>query len=411
MIREWPPTPYPPREPNPNGDDLLDPVDWMTFSHRELHLMATTRLHPETARELSGEWLRTARKLDEIADKLIRLNQLTGGAWEGAAAELARHTGRQLSTWADETGNGARGVADYLDRHASNAEWASRAMPEPDHARGFDLLPNWRRDDPDADGPDAYPAGPRHAVDGGGTTPSAAGGIDFEAARFLVEDEGEARERRQHKHRRAAEVMTRMQANAVEIFGTIPRFTKPAVSARQDVDQVSDHTAGATSAAGYSGSSGGGTAGGGPETQAPGARSMGNGQVSGLPSGGMTSGNSGHGGPGGGRVAFGVAPLGGPTAAAAGRGVAGAMGVADRRGGPIGLISPGAGRRAGDDEAEHRSRGLLSGDAAIFDPDEDPAPEIVAADGYDEPPRSPGYEPPPPISLDRLPGNWVRRGA
>ena len=161
----WPPTPYPPREPNPNGDDLLEPVDWMTFSHRDLYLMATTRLHPETARELSGEWLRVGRKLDEIADKLVRLNRLTGGAWEGVAAEVARDTGRQLSAWADESGNGARGVADYLERHAGNAEWASREMPEPDGDRGPDRLPNWRRDDPDDDGPTSS----RPAADGGGT--------------------------------------------------------------------------------------------------------------------------------------------------------------------------------------------------------------------------------------------------
>jgi hypothetical protein len=387
--------------------------------------MATTRLHLDTARELSRKWLRVGRKLDEIADKLIRLNQLTRGAWEGSSAEIARHTGRQLSTWADESGNGARGVADYLDRHASNAEWASRAMPEPDGARGLGWLPNWRRDDPN-DGQDGDPMGPRSAVDGGvnggGTAPSSAGQIDFDSARFLVEDEGEARERRQHKHRRAAEIMARMQANAVEIFGTIPRFTKPVVSARQDVDHggnVSPHTTddrpvGATTAAGYAGASGVGTAGGGPETPAPGARSMGSGPerpASGIPSGGMTSGTPGNGARG--PVAFGAAPLGHPSAAAAGRGVGGAMGGADRRGGPAGLVSPGAGRRAGNDDVERRSRKLAGGDASIFEPDEDPAPEIVATDDaeYDETPRSAEVEPLPPISLDRLPGNWVRRGA
>lgn len=409
-IREWPPTPYPPREPNPNGDDLLDPVDWMTFSHRELHLMATTRLHLDTARELSGEWLRVGRKLDEIADKLIRLNRLTRGAWEGASAEIARQTGRQLSTWADEAGAGARGVADYLDRHAANAAWASREMPEPDGGRGLGWLPNWRRDDPDDDGPGGVAMGAQRAVNGGGTASSSAGRIDFDAARFLVEDEGEARERRQRKHRLAAEIMTRMQANAVEILGTIPRFTPPTVSVPHESDVVSpprpgpavDPLCGATTASGYAGTSNAGTVGAGPETQAPGARSMGNAPerpLSGIPDGG----NPGNGGlnVGSGRGAAGIAaaPLGGP----AGRAVGGAEG----RGGLVGVVPRANARGAGDDE--RRSRALVGGDAFLFEPDEDPAPEIVAE--YDETPRSPWHEPPPPISLERLPGNWVRRGA
>ncbi len=422
--REWPPTPYPPREPNPRGDDLLDPVDWMTFSHHDLHLMATTRLHLETARELSGEWSRVGRKLDEIADKLTRLNKLMGVAWEGAGAEVARHTGKQLSTWADETGHAARGVADYLDRHASNAEWASREMPEPDRDRGPDWLPNWRRDDPDNDpdaGHEAAAVGQKPAVNGG-TVPSSAGKVDFEAARSLVEDEGEARERRQRKHRRAAEIMTRMQANAAEIFGTIPRFAKPAVSGRHRNPQVVSPTTddplfSATAAAGHHGSSGGGTAGG-PDTSAPGTRSVGAGPerpASGVPTGGMTSGGPGNGGlgsgglgsggPDGGRgrgpVPFGAVPLGGAAAA----------GGADRRGGPAGMIAPRAGRRAGND-VERRSRALVGGDATIFEPDEDPESKIVATDDAEhETPRTPVHEPLAPISLARLPGSWVRRGA
>lgn len=397
-LRPWPPTPYPPREPNPHGDDLLEPVDWMTFSHRDLYLMATTRLRLETARELSGEWLRVGRKLDEIAGKLIRLNQLTRGAWEGSAAELARDTGKQLSTWADESGNGARGVADYLDRHASNAEWASRAMPEPDNDRGAAVLPNWRRDDPNDDGPDLAPAGP--AVNGGGTTPSSAGGMDFEAARFLVEDEGEARERRQRKHQRAAEVMTRMQANAVEILGTIPRFTTPAVAARPDPARTADdYVCGGTTAAGFSGPGGAG----GPETSAPGARSMDNGPeraAAGVSHGGQDSRLRGP-------VTFGAAPFGGTTAT--GRELVGVLGGADRRGGPGGLFAPGAVRGGGGDDTKRRSRSLVGGDASVFEPAEDP----VATDdaGDDETSHSPGFAPLPPISLDRLPGNWVRKGA
>ncbi len=405
-IREWPPTPYPPREPNPNADDLLDPVDWMTFSHRELHLMATTRLHLDTARELSGEWLRVGRKLDEIADKLIRLNRLTRGAWEGASAEIARHTGRQLSTWADEAGARARGVADYLDRHAGNAAWASREMPEPDGDRGLGWLPNWRRDDPDDDGLDAVPTGARPTGNGGGTTPSSTGRVDFDAARTLVEDEGEARERRQRKHRLAAEVMTRMQANAVEILGTIPLFTTPTVSVRHEIDDVepprsgpaADPLCGATTASGYAGPGSAGTVGAGPETQAPGARSMGNAPERPLLPNGGSPGNDGmHSGRGPAGIA--AAPLGGP----AGR----AVGGADGRGGAIGVV-PRATRRGTDDD-ERRSRALVSGDAFIFEPDDNPASEIVAE--YDETPRSPWREPPPPISLERLPGNWVRRGA
>ncbi|MGB3442667.1 MAG: hypothetical protein WBA97_28320 [Actinophytocola sp.] len=417
-VREWPPTPYPPRERNPQGDDLLDPIDWMTFSHRDLHLMATTRLHVETARELSGEWSRVGRKLDAIADKLIRLNKLMRVAWEGGAAEVARQTGEQLSTWADETGRAARGVADYLDRHASNAEWASREMPEPDGDRELGWLPNWRRDDPDDGGSDAGPVGQKPTVNGGGPAPSSAGQIDFDAARFLVEDEGEARERRQHKHRRAAEIMTRMQANAVEIFGTVPRFTKPAVSGRQgighggnvspDVRTADEHPFGATAAAGHPGSSGVGTAGGGPETAAPGARSPGSGlerPASGIPVGGMTGGSPGSGGLDGGRVrgqvGLGAVPLGGPAA----------VGGTDRRGGPVGMVSPRAPRGVGNDK--RRARALVGGDASIFEPDEDPAPEIaVTGDAeYDEMSRSPVDEPLRPISLARLPGNWVRRGA
>jgi hypothetical protein len=76
------------------------------------------------------------------------------------------------------------------------------------------------------------------------------------------------------------------------------------------------------------------------------------------------------------------------------------------------MIAPRAGRRAGND-AERRSRALVGGDASIFEPDEDPAPETVATDDAerDETPRSPVDEPLRPISLARLPGNWVRRGA
>jgi hypothetical protein len=159
-----------------------------------------------------------------------------------------------------------------------------------------------------------------------------------------------------------------------------------------------DPACGATTASGYAGPGGAGS-GAGPETQAPGARSMSNAPerpLSGFPNGGSPGNDGLHSGRGPAGIA--AAPLGGP----AGR----VLGGADGRGGAVGVV-PRATRRGTDDE--RRSRTLVSGDAFIFEPDDNPAPEIVAE--YDETPRTPWHEPPPPISLERLPGNWVRRGA
>lgn len=126
----WPPTQWPPIEPEPGVDDLGEPVDWMTYSHAALYQMATEGVAAEAALEVADEWSRLGEALDEIGTELRKAMTRCEEGWSGEAAELARETGRGLGDWSRETGKRAMNACVCVQQQAENARVAAQKMRE-----------------------------------------------------------------------------------------------------------------------------------------------------------------------------------------------------------------------------------------------------------------------------------------
>lgn len=412
-----PPVQHPPsREPMPNAHDLHVPLHWMTYSHHDLYLMATTLLHLDTANEVSLAWGKLATSLESIGDELAKLTKLTTGSWEGDAADLARETSKDLVQWADSASKQAKAVQKCLDRHIHNAEWASHAMPAPSNKpmTNFGALTNWRLDDPFHPNPEP-----------GVPTPVPAAGFaggGFGAASQLIADDGPEREQRAQLHQRAAHVMHELQIRSAKVYDDVPRFDAHDPKKRahhghqgtgedpQHHDQHRTHDDADTGQHDRPANHGRATAhtvhephphlAGHPDDEVAGSTSAASAAVPGGDGGGFGSGALGGGlgagsgsgsgsGAGSGMAAeprSGAGPFGTPFGGGA-VAAAGASGV--RGGGGMPMTPMGGGRGAGEQSKDKDSAEYLLGDRSVFLPDGTYTPEVIGAlpGEMDEDPR------------------------
>ncbi|OZM73269.1 hypothetical protein CFN78_10425 [Amycolatopsis antarctica] len=179
--------PWPPREPEPGPQDLDGDVDWMTYSHAELYAMAHEGVNLAEATSVAASWAELAEELDELGARLGKALAASADGWEGEAADAARAGVERLVSWTSATAASGKDVSTCVIRQADIAETARRTMPEP---------------------PEASPV--RRCV-----------------ALNLVADPGPERLAAQQLHRRAAEVMQRMQQASNEVYADVPAFTSP----------------------------------------------------------------------------------------------------------------------------------------------------------------------------------------
>src|SRR5262249_22697189 len=128
MLMPWPP---PEPEPKPSESSLYENVDWMTFTHEQLYAMANQGVDLTGANAVAAGWARLGEALQEIGDELGQALAASNEAWQGEAADMARGTLSELSTWSNTTGETAMQVSGCISVEANNAEDARRSMPEP----------------------------------------------------------------------------------------------------------------------------------------------------------------------------------------------------------------------------------------------------------------------------------------
>ncbi|WP_020668801.1 hypothetical protein [Amycolatopsis nigrescens] len=215
--------PYPPLEPEPDGDELSSPVDWMTYSHRELYNMVHRGIDLAGATAVAAQWAKVGDVLDEVGASLRRAADASQHGWDGLAADTARTTMDRLVTWTGDSGDLAKDVSGCVSRQADLAETARRSMPEPP---GFNLPDPGPHPNP---GPAPPPRFPRTlpVPQTGGTSAMSASSGSFSSAESIIADPGPDRERSQQLHQQAAGVMRKLQNESSEIYSTVPSFRSP----------------------------------------------------------------------------------------------------------------------------------------------------------------------------------------
>jgi hypothetical protein len=194
----------------PVPDSLDENVDWMTYPHRELYRMVHEGLDLAGATTVSANWARLGEGLGEIGDALARIGQAFADAWQGDAADQARHAVSSLSEWAQRAGAGAVEVSGCITVEVDNAMHARNAMPPPPPTT-------------------PAPAPPGHVVPADSVAPNAFTSPGFGQAGDLLVDQTALRAARLEAHRQAAETMDRFQAGSLEVYGTVPQFAPPRI--------------------------------------------------------------------------------------------------------------------------------------------------------------------------------------
>lgn len=376
----FPPVWFPPVEEEPDVGDLGVDVDWMTHSHQQLHAMATQGLDLPGANTVAAKWAEIGEALQELSQDLDRAVSASQQGWEGDAAELARATAAKLTAWAEDTGHRAYEASGCVSRQAEICARASNEMPEP---IGVEQPP------PPCGNPDLpqfWPAGT-----GGGTVAMSAGpppnpftGGGFGEATQLVEPPWSDQEQARARHEHAAEVMSQLQRESYEVYGSVPRFSSPAPDYRER-PQPPDEDEGEKRPRDDSR----------PKESDPTTRAAGVGQpaagVAGAPLGGDPAGLRDAGprlGPG---VQSGIGPAqpgASNTPATPGQASAPAASAGPRGAGmgamPMGM---GAGAGAKGNDQERKAPGYLSGDSDLFGPDENRTGPVIGEGPDDHPPR------------------------
>lgn len=373
----WPPTRWPPIEPEPDVNDLGEDVDWMTYSHAELYQMATEGVAAEAALEVADEWSRLGEALDEIGADLRKAMARCEEGWSGEAAELARETGRGLGGWSAETGKRAMNACVCVQQQAENARVAAqkmRELPPPPTPR---LMP--------AQSTPATPVSPEQAPTGATSAMSASPftGGGFEGAREMIVAPWPDREERQERHRQAADVMREFQRGSYEVYQAAPEFVPPEDgrfgTEGEDPERKPDKPEqpeqpepddGRTVAAGDAPAGGPAAgAGGAAGAAAPPREVAGRGAPFGVGAGSgaveAPAQRSGVAAPGAGAPGTAAAP-----------GVRGGAGVA---GMPMGAAGAGGGAQRGED-LEHKAPSYLSGEDDLFETDETVVPPVIGDD-------------------------------
>lgn len=372
----FPPEWFPPVEEEPDVGDLGVDVDWMTHSHEQLHAMATQGLDLPGANTVAAKWAEIGEALQELSQDLDRAVSASEQGWEGDAAELARATAAKLTAWAEDTGHRAYEASGCVSRQAEICARASNEMPEPISIE----QPPPPCGNPDL--PQFWPAGT-----GGGTVAMSAGpppspftGGGLGEARLLVEPPWSGQEQARARHEHAAEVMSQLQRESYEVYGSVPRFSSPAPDYRErpkppgedegetrprddSRPREEDRT---TRAAGV-GQPAAGVVGGDPAGPRDAGPRLGPGVQSG-------SGPPQHGASG---TPSTPGQASAPAASAGPRGTGmGAM--------PMGM---GAGAGAKGNDQERKAPGYLSGDSDLFGPDENRTGPVIGEGRDDHPPR------------------------
>jgi hypothetical protein len=192
----WPPGPLPP-EPDPESLDAV--VDWMTYSHPELHRMVHDGLDLTGAMEVSARWARLGEELAELGEVLGEIVTRSAAAWEGEAADLTRQTLAGLTHWGEDTGAQATKVSACVTIEVDNATNARDEMPAPP-----------------TDLPTPQPK-PLFTTN------------DWTAAAAMTADPAGPLAREKALHEQAARTMERFQESSREVYGTVPRFSPPQV--------------------------------------------------------------------------------------------------------------------------------------------------------------------------------------
>lgn len=193
--RCWPPMPP---APEPDPDSLDAAVDWMTYSHHELHQMVHSGLDLTGAMAVSAQWARLGDELADIGTELGKIVQAAAGSWEGEAADLARETLDGLTRWAADAGTLATKVSGCVSIEVDNAKNARDDMPAP---------------------PQPGPAPSVRAFTSG----------EFAGAGHLVADPHGPIQQEKALHAQAARAMERFQQSSREVYGTVPQFSPPQV--------------------------------------------------------------------------------------------------------------------------------------------------------------------------------------
>ncbi|WP_028848478.1 hypothetical protein [Thermocrispum agreste] len=401
--------------------DLHADIDWMTWSHEELYLMATQGLDVAGANAVAAKWGDVGVLLQEIADDLDRAARKSEAGWEGSAAELARKTAAQLARWAEDTGGRAHEAGTCVSRQTDIAVRAAREMPEPVLVPEQIPMPT-----PSAGGTGGVAGGvsgggsvalassggtmAMSASSGGTMAMSASDGVrvlspsgspfvsqDLSNAGLLVQDPWGPLEKSRAAHRRAAEVMRTMQRESAEVYGSVPWFTPLKQEVPDDrrrrpddepraprvPDQPPRTTTSAASGAAVATGAGAAGAISGTVGAVGGVGSLGGGAAGGTPGGSGSLGGGAHSGVLAGGNAG--APAAGPAAAAAGAGAgAGARGMGAM---PVGAMGAGAAGGRSDDRSHKRST-PVAGEEGIFDVGKnDIQRRLLGEAGDDEPPR------------------------
>jgi len=344
----WPPYPLPP-EPDPGEDGpgtLSVDVNWLTYSHSQLHRMVTG-MDLTGAMSVSADWAKLGDELAEIGDELRRLIEETAAAWQGPAAELATGSVSALADWSTQTGVGATEVSGAITREVDAASTARNSMPAPI----FTELPDLP-----------------HTMEPATSPQSVFTGGDFTSAQSAVVDPGPVPAGRA-AHQQAAQVMATFQAETNEIYRTVPRFAPPDLSRMPKADpnpnpppqpQPQPQPTGPAQSGGGGGASGGGYSGGGSAAApaSPGA------SPAPRPGAGVSA-----------------APESAPRPGAAPAAAAGAKpgGGAAMGGMPMG----GMGGNRGGEDTERKSKSYVEEDEDIWGLGENrPAPPVIGEDRH-----------------------------
>ncbi|MEU6641272.1 PPE domain-containing protein [Saccharomonospora sp. NPDC046836] len=191
------PYPWPPREPELETGDLGQSVNWLTYSHGELHSMVNSGLDLDSTTEIAAQWSRLGGELGDLGYELRQAFAAAEEGWQGVAAEKARASVGRLAGWTEETADGSAVVSGCVSEQAALASVAQRNMPDPPVVV-YPQLPT--------------PEIPRDC---------------WRTGAEIVADPAPERDRNRELHQQAAEVMEQYQRDSHDLYSRVPAFTSP----------------------------------------------------------------------------------------------------------------------------------------------------------------------------------------
>lgn len=214
---QWPPKQWPPEEDEIGKHELSEHVDWMSYSHQQLYEMVHNGLDLGSAVQVAADWGKLGDDLDEIGHDLRKALDDSAEGWQGVAAGTAQEKLRGLADWSKDSGSRGKDVSVCVTRQADLAETARNNMPNPKPQ----LTPH------------PIPQDPMPVVNGGGggllqpMTSSAFVDSGFSGAGNMYRDCWGDLDRDRQAKQEAAQVMTKLQHDSLEVYRDVPRFASP----------------------------------------------------------------------------------------------------------------------------------------------------------------------------------------